>query len=473
MGSFDAWLPRAAALRPAVPALVSGGGEVTTYAELHALARRAAGALAARGAGPGDRVALRLAPGVAFVAALHGALGLGAAVVPIDGRLSDAEQAARCDGARVVLDDDDPLAAALASPGAARAAADAPPAADARPERDLLARFDGDAVATVLHTSGTTAAPKPVELTISNWQWNALGSALALGLDRDERWLCTLPLSHVGGLSILLRSAIYGTTVVLHERFDAGRAAAALGDPAQRITLVSFVATTLQRVLDAGLREPPALRCALIGGGPLAPALAARAAQAGIAAAQTYGMTEACSQLTTSLPGEPETAGRPLAGTEVALSEEGEIVVRGETVAPGALAPDGWLHTGDLGAFDDAGRLTVTGRKADTIVSGGENVAPQEVEAVLLAHPAVADAGVHGRPDPEWGEAVHAVVVLRDAAPDASASRANAADPAALEAELRAHVAARLARFKVPKRIAFADALPRTASGKLLRRQLR
>jgi O-succinylbenzoic acid--CoA ligase len=343
-----------------------------------------------------------------------------------------------------------------------------------------------------MHTSGTTAAPKPVELTIANWHWNALGSALALGLDRDERWLCTLPLSHVGGLSILLRSAIYGTTVVLHERFDAARAAAALGDSAQGITLVSLVATTLQRVLDAGLDCPPHLRCALIGGGPLAPALAARAAAAGIPAAQTYGMTEACSQVTTSLPGEPETAGRALVGQQVALAPDGEILARGETVARGALAADGWLHTGDLGTLDARGRLTVTGRKADTIVSGGENVAPQEVEAILLAHPAVADAAVHARPDPEWGEAVVATVVLRPASPGASAPTGAAAspsapaptgapapptaaapDPAALAEELRAHVARHLARFKVPKEIAFADALPRTPSGKLLRRQLR
>ncbi|HST38159.1 MAG TPA: AMP-binding protein [Conexibacter sp.] len=472
MASFDAWLPRAAALRPGAAALVTGDGEVTTYTELHTLARRAAAELAARGVVAGDRVALALAPGVGFVAALHAVLGLGAAVVPVDLRLSAGEREARADGARLVIDDET-LAHALAAPASPPAAA---AALASPPEADLLTRLDPGAVATVLHTSGTTAAPKPVQLTISNWQWNALGSALALGLDRDERWLCTLPLSHVGGLSILLRSAIYGTTVVLHERFEADRAAAALADPAQRITLVSLVATTLQRVLDAGLERPPALRCALIGGGPLAPALAVRAAAAGIAAAQTYGMTEACSQVTTSLPGEPQTAGRALAGTEVALSDEGEIVVRGETVARGALAADGWLHTGDLGAFDAAGRLTVTGRKADTIVSGGENVAPQEVEAVLLAHPAVADAAVHGRPDPAWGEAVHAVVVLRQSAP-ATAPDAPAPDAApahaALEAELRAHVAAHLARFKVPKRIAFADALPRTVSGKLLRRELR
>lgn len=437
---FDAWLPRAAALRPDHPALVTGDGEVTTYAELHTQARRVAGALAAQGVGLGDRVAMSLPPTSAHVATLHAILGLGATLVPLDSRLSDDERALRAAGAVLVVAE--------------------PMEADDHPLAD---RLDPAAVATLLHTSGTTAAPKPVALTISNWQFNALGSALALGLDRDERWLCTLPLSHVGGLSILIRSAIYGTTVVLHERFDAERVAAALGSERERITLVSLVATTLQRTLDAGLDRPPHLRCALIGGGPLAPALARRAAAAGVPAAQTYGMTEACSQVTTSLPGEPETAGRALVGQQVALGDDGEILVRGETVARGALAPDGWLHTGDLGSFDARGRLLVTGRKSDTIVSGGENVAPQEVEAVLLAHPAVAEAGVHGSPDPEWGEAVVATVVLVDGR--------NPSEETA--AALREHVAASLARFKVPKRVAFAAELPRTASGKLLRRQLR
>ena len=153
------------------------------------------------------------------------------------------------------------------------------------------------------------------------------------------------------------------------------------------------------------------------------------------------------------------TAGWPLPGTEVRIAPDDEILVRGDTVAPSATAPDGWLHTGDLGALTTQGALTVTGRKADTIVSGGENVAPTEVEAVLLEHPAVADAGVYARPDPEWGEAVIAAVVARPGAP---------VDPAAI----REHCAAHLAGYKVPKEVRLLDVLPRTASGKLLRREL-
>jgi O-succinylbenzoic acid--CoA ligase len=162
-------------------------------------------------------------------------------------------------------------------------------------------------------------------------------------------------------------------------------------------------------------------------------------------------MTEACSQIATH--------GWPLPGVEMVVADDGELLVRGPTVAEGSVANDGWLHTGDLGLIDAGGRLTVTGRKADTIITGGENVAPIEVERVLLAHPAVAEAGVFGRADPEWGETVVAKVVLLD-------GRAVDAD------QLRAFCAERMTGFKVPKAVEFVDELPRTASGKLLRRRL-
>jgi O-succinylbenzoic acid--CoA ligase len=289
-----------------------------------------------------------------------------------------------------------------------------------------------------------------VELTYGNWLWSALGSAVALGLDRDERWLCTLPLSHVGGLSILLRSVIYATTVVLHDGFDAAKAIRALdGDGAA--TLVSVVPTTLARLLDAGLREPPALRAALVGGGPVAPALLARARDAGVPCVTTYGLTEACSQVTTGGP--------PLFCTRVRIGVGGEILVAGPTVAPGSVGDDGWLHTGDLGRLDERGELTVTGRAADTIITGGENVAPAEVEAVLAEHPAVADVAVHGAPDERWGERVVATIVLR---PGATAT----------SDLLAGYCRVRLARYKVPKEFRFSLDLPRTQSGKLLRRDL-
>jgi O-succinylbenzoic acid--CoA ligase len=428
---MEPWLTRAARVHGDRVALQTADGAETTYRELHTRALGVAGALHAQRLAPGDHVALAL-PSVELVVALHACLLLGAVAVPIDLRLTETEQALRAAHASVVLD---------ALPGAPE---------DVAPVRGPRA-IDPDATATLMFTSGTTAGPKPVALSYDNWLWNALGSALALGLDPEEMWLCPMPLAHVGGLSIQIRSAVYGTTVLLHEHFDTEGVLRALMDPETRVTLVSLVPTMLSRLLEAGLEAPPTLRRVLLGGGPIAPALLARARDARVTVAPSYGMTEACSQIATD--------GVSLLGTELDLAADGEVLVRGRTVAAGALGPDGWLHTGDLGAFDDGGRLVIAGRKADTIVTGGENVAPVEVETVLLQHPAVLDAAVFGRPDPEWGEAVVARVVLSGGA---------GVEPEAL----RAHCAARLAPFKVPKRFEPVDAVPRGATGKLLRREL-
>ncbi|MGH2842659.1 MAG: AMP-binding enzyme, partial [Solirubrobacteraceae bacterium] len=212
-----------------------------------------------------------------------------------------------------------------------------------------------------------------------------------------------------------------------------------------------LVPTMLARLLDAGLAGPPTLRWALLGGGPIPPGLLARAQAAQVPVAPTYGMTEACSQIATF--------GVPLHGVALRLGADGEVLVRGPSLAANRLGADGWLATGDLGELDARGRLRMVGRKADTIVTGGENVAPAEVEAVLLEHTAVADAGVFGVEDPEWGERLVAAVVLRGG-------------QRATPEELREFIGARLARFKVPKEIRFAAQLPRNVSGKLLRGEL-
>ncbi len=422
------WVHLAASKHPDRVA-IEGPERSLTYAELSAEAIKAAYALDRLGLEPRARVALALPPGEEFLIGLHGCLLAGYPAVPVDLRLSEDERSQRFAGASVIVSE--PLRHSSGHPRS----------------------FGGDPVVAVMHTSGTTAAPKPVALRYGNFMASALGSAVALGLDPAERWLCPMPLTHVGGLSIPIRSAVYATTTVLHGRFETEAVLEELMNPARRITLVSLVPTMLARLLDAGLERPPTLRWALLGGGPIAPALVAQATQAGVPVAPTYGMTEACSQIATF--------GWPLHGVELRLSgSEREIIVRGPIVAPDALGDDGWLHTGDLGAFDERGRLEITGRKSDMIVTGGENVAPTEVEAALLLHPAVADAAVFGRPDVAWGEAIVARIVLRDGL---------GAEPE----ELRAHCAARVARFKVPKEIEYAEQLPRTASGKLLRRELR
>jgi O-succinylbenzoic acid--CoA ligase len=412
---MEPWLERAAALRPDRVAVEAPEGAVT-YAALLDRARRAAGAVDVR---PGDRVAIALPPGLAFAETLHACLLAGAAAMPVDLRLAPREREALLRTAALVVDG--PL--------------DGNPVEPRRP--------DEQDAALVVHTSGTTGAPRPVELSYRNVLANALGSAVALGLDPAERWLCPLPLSHVGGLMVLLRSAIYATTAVI------GRVG---GTEIHDVTLASLVPTMLARLLDAETEPGPRMRAVLLGGAPADRALLARARDAGWPVAPTYGLTQACSAVTIGEVGDVDTAGRALPGVTVSLAPDGEIVVSGPTVAG-----RGTLRTGDLGRLDDRGRLIVTGRKADTIVSGGENVAPAEVEAVLREHPAVADAGVFARPHPEWGQAVTARVVLHAQASDA---------------ELRRWAGERLAAYKVPKTIEVADTLPRTASGKLLRREL-
>jgi o-succinylbenzoate---CoA ligase len=446
----ESWLSRAATSRPQAIA-VEDGERALSYAELHATALAGAAELGARGVRAGESVAIALPPGLPFAVALHSCWLAGAAAAPVDTRLVAAERDQVAAGAALLLEEPLPVDRSATVEGAQ------PP-----PQT-----HDLDATAVVIHTSGTTSQPKHVELTFGNLLWSALGSGVALGIHTEERWLCTLPLCHVGGLSILVRSAIQATTAVLHERFETQRALHAL--TYEGITLISVVATTLTRLLDAGLQDPPGLRCALAGGGPVPAALLERAAAAGVAVCQTYGLTEACSQASTVPLAAVEAAGagaaglgagRPLFCTRVMIAADGEILVAGPTVAPRALAQDGWLHTGDLGKLDERGDLHVSGRKSDTIVSGGENVAPAEVEAALEAHHEVAEAAVVGRSDPRWGEAVTAIVVP-----------AHGAHPA--EAELREHCAKLLAPYKVPKKIVLVTGpLPRTPSGKLLRRAL-
>ncbi len=462
----EAWLARAARMSPARFAIETPTARLT-YRQLWSAALAGAEELVERGASRGEPVAIALPAGVDFAIALHACLLLGAVAVPLDLRLTAAEREQTRAGARVLVDA--PLGCAEREPP--------------RLDRGAVQTHDLDATCAIVHTSGTTGRARPVRLTYGNFLWSALGSGVALGVDPDERWLCTLPLAHVGGLSILLRSAIYATTAVVHERFELDPALAAL--TGEEITLVSLVATTLARLLDAGLREPPRLRHVLTGGGPVPRALIARARGAGVPVATTYGLTEACSQVSTGGPplfctrvtiAEAAEDGGTIAAAPPAHAgalEVGEILVAGPTVAPAAPGPDGWLHTGDLGRLDGEGNLEVVGRAAETIVSGGENVSPSEVEAVLEAHPAVLEAAVVGREDPEWGEAVTAIVVLRSRPGPTSAPGPAFAPEPALQSALRAHCAASLAPFKVPKRVTFSTApLPRTRSGKLLRREL-
>jgi O-succinylbenzoic acid--CoA ligase len=439
---LDNWLAQRAETCPDRVALIADGVELT-YGELEREAEAAARRLAAKGVRRGATVALELEPGVAYVVLLHALMKLGAIAYPVNTRLAPAERAAELERAQATLVVGDGGDLGLTE-------ADLP----------LLGEHDLNALHCRILTGGSSGHPRPVGLTYGNHLWSAVGSAFNLGMEPTDRWLCCLPLYHVGGLSIAMRSVIYGTTAVVHDGFDVDRIAASLeGDG---VTLISLVATQLTRLLEADVDLLP-LRAALVGGGPVPDEVLGEAIGRGATVVQTYGLTEAASQVTTLAPADAErklgSAGRPLLTTHLRI-QDGEILVQGPTVAPGVADEDDWLHTGDLGWIDEEGFLYVEDRLGDVIVSGGENVLPAEIEEVLLRHPDVADAAVIGRADPEWQEAVTAVVVLHDGA-DVPAD------------ELRRHCAAQLAGYKVPKRVEFVAELPRTEAGKLARGALR
>jgi O-succinylbenzoic acid--CoA ligase len=469
------WLAARAAAVPERPAVITAGGSLT-FAELDAAAARTARRLAGVGIVAGARVALALGGGAPFAVLTHALARLGAVMVPLNTRLVPREAAWQLADCRAPVVVCDAAHADLAS-GAARASgARALPLTelDAAAEADVpLARhLDLSAAQGIIYTSATSGRPKGALLSFGNHWWNAVGSALNLGLRPDDRWLAPLPLHHVGGLAILWRSVICGIPAVIHDRFDPDAANAAID--AGGVTIASVVSTMLQRMLDArGDRPyPPRLRCVLLGGGPASEALIERCLALRVPVAPTYGLTEAASQVTTLLPDEVRrklgSSGRPLPPVEVRV-DDGEILVRGPTVMLGyadrpeqtaQVLRDGWLCTGDLGRVDDDGYLYVLDRREDLIVSGGENVYPAEVEAALVQHPGITDAGVVGLPDPEWGQAVAAAVVPRLGA------RLD-------EASVRAFCAGRLAGYKVPRHVWIVDELPRAPGGKLLRRELR
>ncbi|HTO08291.1 MAG TPA: o-succinylbenzoate--CoA ligase [Myxococcota bacterium] len=478
------WLGARAALTPDAPAL-DCAGVTWTFGELEREARARARSLAALGVTPGDLVAALVPNGAELVALVHAAQLAGAALVPLNLRLTPRELAFQLGDARPRLLVHAPelvttvQAACAETPGLRRAATPLPAAPADAP---LCDQIELAAACAVVYTSGTTGAPKGAVLSHAAFLWSAIGSAFHLCNAPGDHWLACLPLQHVGGLAILYRSALTGAAVTVHERFDPARVAAELdwGD----VTLVSLVANMLERVLDAwGERPaPPRLRAVLVGGGPAPAPLLRRARRLGFPIVTTYGLTEAASQVAT-LPLERARApgdaiGRPLfcnelrivspEGVTLPAGEPGEIAVRGPTLMTGYLRRpeataralrDGWLHTGDVGALDGSGDLRVLDRRSDLIVTGGENVYPAEVEATLREHPSVADAAVAAESDAAFGARVSAWVVVR---PGSSLSHS----------ELASFCRERIAGYKVPRALYLVPSLPRTESGKLLRRAL-
>lgn len=301
----------------------------------------------------------------------------------------------------------------------------------------------------LVFTSGSTGEPKGVRLTMANLEAASEASARHLGHGADDDWLLAMPLHHVGGLSIIVRQAFTGGSVTMLPGFDVESFADAMSGA---VTMVSVVPTMLRRLIDRGPFAD--LRAVLVGGGPIPDGLLEDAVEAGLPVLPTYGLTETFGQVATLRPGSPvERKAHPLPGIDLRIESDGRIAVSGAQVSPGYWGQpdrdDPWFVTNDLGVLDDEGAVRVLGRADTIIVTGGENVSPEPVEAVVTECPGVEEALVLGVPDDEWGQVV--VCVYRG-----EASEAVVAD----------WVGARVAGHAVPKRWARVESIPRTAIGK-------
>jgi long-chain acyl-CoA synthetase len=481
-------LRRAVGVAPDSPAVTCAGRELT-YAEMWDRCRRLAGALRALGVEEGDRVAVVGANCHRYLEIYQAVPGAGMVLVPLNQRHTSAElrYALEDSGAKVLF--------------AGREVGDVP--ACVRHVLDLGERYEElvagaapadfvdvpeDTVAGLFYTGGTTGAAKGVMLSHRNLVANALHYQACCAFGPDTCWLVAAPLFHLAGSMAVLPTVWSAGRQAVLAAFAPGAALDLV--EAHGVTATLLVPTMLAALTEeqaARPRDVSSLRVICHGGAPIATETLRRA-HATFPSAELvhiYGATET-SPIATTLPAEERlldapqarSCGQPAIGVEVAVvspegaplpaGQVGEVAIRGANVMGGywnkpdatiSALVDGWYHTGDLGYMDERSYLYLVDRAKDMIVSGGENVYSIEVEEVLYRHSAVLEAAVFGVPDPRWGEAVHAVVVLRE--------------PVG-EQELLGHCAAAIAGYKVPKRIELRnEPLPKSGAGKVLKRELR
>lgn len=474
------WLKQRAFLTPDRTAVKMNGTEAT-FAHLYSEAQKMAGKLSGIGIKKGSMAGVMMKNSLDMVIIIHAIHLMGATAVMLNTRLTAKELQWQITDShlKVLIMDDSFQPLVKEFPKEINVAVSS--SLERLPFEDYeeQAEFDLDKPATIMYTSGTTGNPKGVIQTFGNHWWSASGSALNLGIHANDVWLAMVPFFHISGLSILMRSVIYGMPVVVHESFDPNSANRAIME--EGVTIVSVVSAMLHRMLeDLGSQNyPDSFRCMLLGGGPAPKPMLEDCRDRGIPVFQTYGMTETSSQIVTLAPEDSlrklGSAGKPLFPAQARImnngilanpGESGEIVVKGPNVTRGYLnrpdetkraITDGWLHTGDIGYMDEEGFLYVLDRRSDLIISGGENIYPAEIESVLMSHPSVNEAGVTGYPDEKWGKVPFAFIT---------------GDSLPSEEELKDFCQARLAKYKVPKRIFTVSELPRNASQKLLRREL-
>ena len=468
-------------------------GRDWSYGQMQAEIEEAAGRLAELGVGKGDRVAFLGHNQPMFLFSMFAAARLGAIFAPLNFRLTGPELAfmlADCAARALIVDDAHRavITPELPELSALKAVLPAERPAEwgaATPAAHVPAREDD--VALIMYTSGTTGRPKGAMITHGNLWWNNASSMHTFDTLAADVTIVCAPLFHIGGLNVTTLTAMQKSArVVLHRTFDPGRV---LGDIAAHRATTMFGVPAMFLFMaqhpDFAATDLLSVRVLIVGGAPCPlPVLKTYLAR-GISMQQGYGLTEASPMVSFLSPehalSKVGSSGRTPMFVEARIvgsdgrpveapGAQGEILVRGPNVFKGywglpeatakAIDAEGWLHTGDAGFFDDEGFLTISDRIKDMIITGGENVYPAEVESELMRCPAIAEVGVIGEPDGQWGERMVAVAALK---PGASLT---------LE-ELRDFAAARLAHYKLPKRLEFVAALPRNATGKILKYQLR
>ena len=452
---------------------IDSAGGLLTFAELDQRSEELAAAFLAGGLTRGDRVATLTATSPDHVIVFFACAKAGLCLLPLSWRLAPPELA-------YMLEDAEP-ALFLASPEHKRLAAATGHAheslsdltGDSPPTGPVETGVDEADPLLLVYTSGTTGRPKGALLSQANCFWTNLSFDLVAGVGGDDVVLQVLPQYHVGGWNVQAVLAWWkGARVVLEAAFEPARCLHLIEE--KRVTTMmgvpaNYLFMAQDPAFDAA--DLSSLRTAVVGGAPMPVPLLETWQRRGVEIVQGYGLTEAAPNVL-CLPPEDAvrkagSAGKPYPLVDVRLAPDGELQVRGPNVFAGywrneeatraAFTDDGWLRTGDIAECDDEGFYRIHGRLKDMYISGGENVYPAEVENVLAAHPAVADAAVVGVPDEQWGEAGVAFVVL-----SAEAS----------EDELVAHCTSRLARFKVPRAVRFVDELPRNAMNKVQKDEL-
>lgn len=471
------WLMQRAYLTPDKTAL-SFGNATWTFAELKNKSMILAEKLTANDLREGQRIALLGPSNAEMVFVIHACMLVGLEIVMLNSRLTTKELEWQLEdsGASAVIVADE--MSDVVAKSSVRLLLYSTIEQSMEQQVEVEDIWTADRTVTIMYTSGTTGFPKGVRQTAGNHVSSAMSSVLNLGLNDKDVWLCAMPLFHISGFSILVRSVLYGMEVRLYEKFDAVRTAAEIRDGS--VTRMSVVSLTLDKILRELEKNNdvahPSFQTMLAGGGSVPVDYLERAVARNIPVLQTYGMTETSSQTATLSEADAMrkmgSAGKPLFFNQIKIKDtanagdKGEVLIRGPHVTPGYIGrftdvnplADGWLPTGDIGYFDEEGYLYIVDRRSDLIISGGENIYPAEIENVLVAHPNVSEAGVCGREHAEWGSVpVAFIVIVGDVTVE----------------ELLLFCEERLARYKVPKEFRFVEKLPRNASNKLLRRELR